>query len=610
VPEIKGVVTALIPTRQLFEEIDDVRIGTSARVVVFDQQGESVNAHTLPGGHQALREGGDRLEHIATPLLNLETGWGTYRHPDFGECFVAFAPVPATRWSLAVAGRSEALMPGLDRMTLLLLGGLVLAALGASLVIAFNVRNTLEPIRELTDLLEDVEQGAFDVELEADASGEIGQLGRAFNHMTSELQRHREELETRVQERTEEIQRINAELRDEIEERREAERALRESEQRYSALIEQSIEGIYLVEGGSLEIIDFNPAFLELTGYDAEEAHRMHVSEVIVNDDDYYEQMYQHIVSEGGMEPKEGKWRTSSGDTIDVSVTASYFETDDREIVFVVGRDIREKKRLREQLEVTDRLASLGTLAAGLAHEINNPLSYIVTNLYFLQEEFERHGDVLPGERADEWLDVVGQSLDGADRVQQIVDDLRSFYRSDDNEIGLVDVREVFESVVGLAESDLPPDAEIVRQFEEVPPVRANDSALGQVFMNILVNAIQALPQDRRGRSDRILVRTYMEDEKHVGIEISDTGEGISEEDRKHIFDPFFTTKSVDEGTGLGLSMSLNIVTSFDGEIDVESTVGEGTSFHVILPIASASDLSASSIPFEDSTSTGDRRST
>ncbi len=599
---LEGIVTTFIPTEMLFASLEAITVGASGRVLVFDDEGTILNNNELPGGEPRQLADLDETRHlhtIAQTLKDRETGWGTYHQPGVGECFLAFAPVPATDWSLAIGGHREDVTSSTDRMTWLVLVSLILATIVASMIIVMSVRNTLEPIREMTELLERVERGQFDVELETERGGEIGHLSRAFNHMTSELRQHRDELETRVQKRTEEIQRINEELRSEIEERREAERALRESQQRYRAMIEQSVEGIYLVDGNGLEIIDFNPAFLELTGYDPDEARGMHVSEVIVSDDDsYYQRIFQSIVENGGMEPREGEWHTKDGDKIDVRVTASYFETGEREIVFVVGRDIREEKRLRAQLEVTDRLASLGTLAAGLAHEINNPLSYIVTNLYFLQEEFERHNDAIPRQYADEWVDVVDQSLEGADRVQQIVDDLRSFYRSDDNEIGLVDVRDVFESVVGLAESDLPPDAEIIQDFEKVPPIRANDSALGQVFMNILVNAIQALPDDRDTRDDRIIVRTYMEGEEHVGVEISDTGEGIPEEDLNRIFDPFFTTKSVDEGTGLGLSMSLNIVTSFDGDIDVESTVDEGTSFYITFPVASASDLSASSIPF------------
>ncbi|MFB6263364.1 MAG: ATP-binding protein [Bradymonadaceae bacterium] len=596
-----GVVSATLATDVLFEDLNRVVIGELGEVAVIGRQGDLLNPKTCANPERkrlqrALQADDDRL---STRITSSNSGWVSYEHGSETR-FLAFARVPVTEWRIAVHGRLSDFTGGIERLRMLLV-----LILGASIVVTtgfvyVGVRTTVEPIRELTNLIERVQEGDLDVEFDVDTDDEIARLGEAFNDMTDELHAHRDRLEERVDERTQQVEAINEELRREVEERREAERAFRESEARYRTIVEQCVEGIYLADPDSWELVDANPAFFDILGYDEDDLSDLTIADIAVLSDEEIEESVDEIIGEGMLAAREGEWRCADGTTVDVRITASYIEEGGRDLIFVIGRDITEQKRIQSQLELTNRLASLGTLAAGIAHEINNPLSYIVTNLYFLEEEIGRleRGGAFPEEAdTDELVDVIEQSKRGADRVQNIVDDLRSFYRSDNREIVDVELRRVLESIVALASSDLPDNVEIVEDYEPTPPVEANEGALKQVFLNIVVNAIQALPEERRGRSDTIRVATR-EEAGEVAVEVTDTGTGIAPEHRDRIFDPFFTTKSVDEGTGLGLSMSLNIVKSFGGDIDIETEVGEGTTFIVTLPVSGTSDLSASSVPF------------
>ena len=361
---------------------------------------------------------------------------------------------------------------------------------------------------------------------------------------------------------------------------------VRQSEKRYRAIMEQSVAGIWVADADDWTLVDVNPAFCEYLGYERDELLGMQVGEFIDRPPEELQFFYEHIMEQGALPPTEGRWISRDGERVDVRITSYLIRQDDGDLVCTVGQDVSEEKRLHDQLELTDRLASLGTLAAGVAHELNNPLSFIITNLHFLETESERFNREHPEFEFDDWTEALDQSQRGAERMKKIVDDLRSFYRSDSPELSLVDVRKVLDSVVGLATSDLPESAELVERYEEVPPVEVNRSTLGQVFLNILINAVQSLQGGRADQPDRITVETRQTDAGHVEVAISDTGVGIPPENFDRIFDPFFTTKPVGEGTGLGLSLSHNIVESFGGDITVDSEVGAGTTFRIELPAA------------------------
>lgn len=233
-----------------------------------------------------------------------------------------------------------------------------------------------------------------------------------------------------------------------------------------------------------------------------------------------------------------------------------------------------------------ERLASLGMISATIAHEINNPLAYILLNLQAIRRWLGSLVETEPHETISRTLELIDQSLEGTDRVREIVRNLRAFSRADDSENTLVDVRAVIDSVLPMAEHAIVGRATVVKRYGDVPPVRANAARLGQVFLNLLVNAAQAISEPDESREIRIA--TFAEATDKVVITVSDDGEGIPPSVRENVFDPFFTTKGPGIGTGLGLSLCLGIVQALGGDINVESELGTGSTFRVTLPAAPA----------------------
>jgi PAS domain S-box-containing protein len=240
-------------------------------------------------------------------------------------------------------------------------------------------------------------------------------------------------------------------------------------------------------------------------------------------------------------------------------------------------RDVTENRRMEERMRIADRMASLGTLAAGVAHEINNPLAHLTTNLEYIREQLAKTLQS-PGELED----ALHESREAVDRVRDIVRDLKTLSRVEDDLRGPVDVQALLQSSINMAWAELRHRARLVRQLGTVPAVEANASRLGQVFLNLLINAAQAIPESAPQAEVRVATRT--DERGRAVIEISDTGVGIPPDVLPHIFDPFFTTKPVGVGTGLGLSICHGTITGMGGEILVESRVGQGTTFRIILP--------------------------
>jgi signal transduction histidine kinase/CheY-like chemotaxis protein len=260
-----------------------------------------------------------------------------------------------------------------------------------------------------------------------------------------------------------------------------------------------------------------------------------------------------------------------------------------------VLRDVTERKQLHARLALADRMVSVGTLAAGVAHELNNPLAYVNANLSFLAERLARVGELLgrtpgiPAADADlspQLLEAVRDARDGAERMRVIVRDLKTFSRADDERSGPVPLKPVIESCVNMAWSEIRHRAQLVKDLHDVPPVVANEARLGQVFLNLVVNAAQAIPEGR-AEENEIRISTRVAADGRVAVEVRDTGCGIAPEHLTRVFDPFFTTKSPGVGTGLGLSICHSIVTALGGDITVESGRG-GTLFRVSLPPAPA----------------------
>jgi PAS domain S-box-containing protein len=243
--------------------------------------------------------------------------------------------------------------------------------------------------------------------------------------------------------------------------------------------------------------------------------------------------------------------------------------------------NISEREEMRARLALADRMASVGTLAAGVAHEINNPLAYVIANLDYARKEVEAVAAGAPPKALD-MPDALKEAREGAERMRLIVQDLKMFSRPDDERLEQVDLRRAIDSAATMAWNEIRHRARLVKAYQPVPVVYANEARLGQVFLNLLVNAAHAIPEGAADRNE-IHVSTRLDEQGRIVAEVRDTGGGIPEEIRPHILEPFFTTKPQGMGTGLGLSICHGIVTSLGGELQFESELGKGTVFRVVL---------------------------
>jgi signal transduction histidine kinase/ActR/RegA family two-component response regulator len=278
----------------------------------------------------------------------------------------------------------------------------------------------------------------------------------------------------------------------------------------------------------------------------------------------------------------------------------------------VVGAavDVTERNEARERLLVADRLAAIGTLAAGAAHEINNPLTYAgisvdhvarvlrMTAARGLRIEGDGNDDLTPG-----LIEALGRASHGLQRVRDIVRSLLTFSHGDVETRRLVDLHGVVESSIQMAMHEVIPRAHLVRELGDAPPVEANEARLGQVFLNLLVNAAHAIP-DENPAAHEVRIAMWTDEQARAVVEVSDTGVGIPPHVLPRIFDPFFTLNATGEAKGLGLSVSLGTVKSLGGDIEVESRPGRGSTFRVLLPHApgwraSRPPASARSVPEE-----------
>jgi PAS domain S-box-containing protein len=358
-----------------------------------------------------------------------------------------------------------------------------------------------------------------------------------------------------------------------------AHEALRASEAKFRAAFEFATLGIVLVDPDGA-LVETNRAARRILGRGEEEVRGLRFAEVHLPGDRAAAEAILRQMREGAVSAVELPRRLlrKDGTRADVTVRASALRDDAGAFRFALAviEDVTERKRLEAQLVLADRMASVGTLAAGVAHEINNPLAFILANLEFALDELRRGGADPEVSRA------LAEARDGGLRVREIVRDLKAFSRADPEGRDTLDVHQVLRSAIGLAQNEIRHRARLEVDVGEVPPVVASEHRLAQVFLNLLINAAQAIPEGRA--SDNVIrAVTGTAPDGRAMIEIADSGCGIAPELLPRIFDPFFTTKPVGVGTGLGLSICHGIVSRMGGEIQVESVPGRGSTFRVLL---------------------------
>jgi PAS domain S-box-containing protein len=342
---------------------------------------------------------------------------------------------------------------------------------------------------------------------------------------------------------------------------------------RFRAVLDQAGETILVIDPHTRGLVDVNDTACRALGYVREELLRKVIDDIQVGDVPWQDRELSEL-SESSLSAEQLYCR-KDGSTFPVEVTVSLRRFIGQDYLVVVAREITERKQMEAQLAQSDRLASVGVLAAGVAHEINNPLVYIMNNLSYVLTH-------LP-EGFEELASALREARSGAERVRDIVKDLKTFSRSDSEKMELVDVRQIVDSAIKVAHNEIRHRAQLVRHYDDIPPVEAN-ARLGQVFLNLILNAAHAIGEGDVSNNQIVVSVERRDATNQVVVSIRDTGVGIPTERLAKIFDPFFTTKPVGVGTGLGLSICRNITEALGGRIEVTSEVGVGSVFSVTLP--------------------------
>jgi PAS domain S-box-containing protein len=362
------------------------------------------------------------------------------------------------------------------------------------------------------------------------------------------------------------------------------------SEERFRALVENSADIIALLDG-TLRVRYVNQGLARALGYPTAECLGQPLSTFAHPEDlPALETLRVRADQQRGI-PHHGSLRlvAHGGERRDFDlVLANHLDNPALGVLVCNARDVTEERRLQVRLQLSDRMASIGTLAAGVAHEINNPLAVVVGNLEVLTGRLARVASPGDGDTAAADVDeLLRDAREAAERVRVTVRDLKLFSRGETAHRGLLELGPLLATSLRLARNELRHHARITIQFGEVPAVIANEGRLGQAFINLIVNAAQAIPEGH-AEDNEIRIATFTDPEGRAAIEVSDSGPGVAPEILGRIFDPFFAARPPSVSAGLGLAICHEIVSEHGGRISVESHLGFGTTFRVTLPPAPA----------------------
>lgn len=491
----------------------------------------------------------------------------------------------ATAGIAAIRAKSSLLI-----LILIVVGGLIAMALA---------RRQIKPLETFKEGIVSFSEGKQDISLPATRDDEIGVLARAFQDMMQQ-----------VDERKKEILR---------------------SEERFRQFAEHINDVFWITSADGTKIEYASPAFEQIWGRSCEDLYQNPMLWFeSVHPDDQKDIVGPDLVSRT-LDKSNEEFRIVGVDGKVKWIENRAFVVRDKykNAMRIVGvaKDISAQKadeqllneqnqalkaineqltEAQNQLLQSEKMASVGQLAAGVAHEINNPAGYVNSNLGSLKtyvgemqgllDKYEACEAVLPESEAkaisqikeeieyqylkDDVPDLINESLEGISRLKNIVQDLKDFSRVDEAEWQWADLHKGIDSTLNIANNEIKYKADVIKEYGDIPEVNCIASQVNQVVMNIVVNAAHAI--EERGT---ITIRTGTKPNGWVWLAISDTGKGIAPEHLRKIFDPFFTTKPVGQGTGLGMSLCYSIIEKHGGSIEVESEVGKGTTFTVNLPM-------------------------
>ncbi|HCY88361.1 MAG TPA: hypothetical protein DHV36_24705 [Desulfobacteraceae bacterium] len=418
------------------------------------------------------------------------------------------------------------------------------------------------------------------------------------------------ELELRVAKRTQTLNALNEELLKKIEEIEAKEASLKESEERYRSLMQATPDPVVVYDGKG-RVLFVNPAFTRVFGWRFEEISGRRLDFVPEDRMDEAVGLRRRVLNEGVCVGIESRRLTKEGNVLDVSISGATYQgpSDALPGVIVNLRDITEIKQTQDMMIQAEKMVSLGGLAAGMAHEINNPLAGILQSVQVIENRLK--GDLPVNRKTAEACGVSFESMTeymerrgifklsshickSGRQAAQIVDDMLSFSRKESSSHKLSDVNQIIDAALMMASHDY--DLKKSYDFSRIKVFKFYDTALPkipcipnqiqQVVFNLLKNAAQAMSKDRDAKETPTIQLATFSGEGGVCIDISDNGPGMNDHVRQRLFEPFFTTKGVGEGTGLGLSVSYFIITDrHRGKMGVSSAPGKGTRFSIKLPI-------------------------
>ena len=471
---------------------------------------------------------------------------------------------------------------------LLSIAGLIIMSL---LIAVFFLKTIVFPIRNLKIGMQKVSQGNLDLKLPVGTKDEIGNLTILFNKMAVDLKTLMEK-----------EQALNLSLKEEVAERKKAEETLRETQDYLENLFSYANAPI-IVWGSDFVITRFNHAFEELTGISAEEAIGKRLEILFPEEScETSMDMIKKTLSGERWEVVEIPIRRKSGEVRTVLWNSANVIGNDRNTIIATiaqGQDITERKQAEEalrtayvklkqtqaQLVQSAKMASVGQLAGGVAHEINNPLTGILNNVQLIKMLAEQKKEF----NLDDFKELLQVIEESAVRCTGITRALLDFSCSSKDEKQDVSLNEIIEKVYGLIENDLKLNNITIKKELDpgLPMVSGDLQLLQQVVFDIISNAKWAILNKTGKLGGLITIKTEYDAKNHsIYVNITDTGIGIPKENLERIFDPFFTTKPMGEGTGLGLSIVYSIIKDHQGSLEVQSEPGQGTSFKVTLPAA------------------------
>ena len=436
----------------------------------------------------------------------------------------------------------------------------------------------------------------------------------AAKHAEAALLKAHEDMEVRVRERTRELARTNRALQAELRERERVEKALRETTEQLSLILKSLPIVSYICSADMHFQTNFvSHTISEITGYDPQQ----------FTENPYFWQEHIHpddrerILAElkkalrGGSCQSEYRFRAADGSYRWFSDSRRLIRFKDASRNYMVGawRDVTEDRRIRQEGELrlqqmiqSHKLTALGEVVAGVAHEINNPVSFIAYNIPLLEEMWNNIEPILASDGAShpDWGDkgisyvevcvnmkeIIGEFKIATQRIKRVVAGLKEFARADESaQKKPVQISEVIQGVLILVGAQIRKTVSRIDRYVDsnLPPIHGYFQKIEQVFANLLINAHQAIPADRKGRI--IITARYLERLKAILIEIEDNGTGMERDVLDHIFEPFFSTRRDREGTGLGLSISYGLVKDHHGLIGVLSRPGLGSRFSIFLPV-------------------------